>query len=295
MFNKIQNCNCERKCFDRVPKDVQERIYKGYNYLPNNNEKNLYLYGLICKTSDKGDQPNSRASYRYFVKVNGFQVDICQKAFINIHGITPAKVRTLLQKLNEGVIYPNDRRGEARRLQSNEISEANEQEIANHIISVVRIEEVWDRIKRGEKINITRLWEDYKGYCGQSSDNYQDSQNEMRTEQNRSVSKSTYSIIFKRLYPEIINQLDEKNELPSSSKRKSDKSTSRKRKADAVETGDENLEIREGVSKKITELASQISESDAEEFAKNNDEESQSVSSSPVIYSFQPIQVVHMI
>lgn len=97
---------------------------------------------MICKTSDKGDQPNSRASYRYFVKVNGFQVDICQKAFINIHGITPAKVRTLLHKLNEGVIYPNDRRGEARKQQAALISEAVEQEIVNHISSVVKIEEV---------------------------------------------------------------------------------------------------------------------------------------------------------
>lgn len=301
MFDKIQNCNCERKCFDRVPEDVQEKIYKGYNQLPNNNEKNLYLYGLICKTSDKGDQPNSRASYRYFVKVNGFQVDICQKAFINMHDITPAKVRTLLQKLNEGVIYPNDRRGEARRQQVNEITEANEQDIINHIMSVVRIKEVWDRIRKGEKINITRLWEDYKSFCSQSSDNDEDSQ-DFRSPQNRLVGKSAYSTVFKKVYPEIIDQLDENNELPSTSKntrkkKNRKKSTPKKRKTTNV-IDRENSKISRNLEEKTAEaeLAGQILEPDLKDDIENkNDEDEQSISASSTIFSFQPIQVVHLV
>lgn len=89
--------------------------------------------------------------------------------------------------------------------------------------------------------------------------------------------------------------MDEKNELPSTSKNKRKtrkKSIPQKRKAN------ENSKMSQKLSKRTAgeELAGQILEPDSENsFAKENDEDDQSVSSPAVIYSLQPIQVVHLI
>lgn len=131
----MEDCKCEKKCFEKVPQPIREKLYAGYQTLSNNNEKNLYLYGLMYKTSEKGEYPNSRASYSYFVKVNGFQVNVCQKAFISMHGVTHGKIRTLKDKLNMGVIYPNDERGKPRKKVSTNGSVT--EKVTNHICATL--------------------------------------------------------------------------------------------------------------------------------------------------------------
>ena len=132
----MENCNCDKKCFDRVPESVREDMRLGYAMLPNNNEKNLYLYGLIYKKHEKSPNLNSRTSYSYNVKVNGYQVSICHKAFMSIHGITHAKIRTLIDKLNAGVIFPNDLKGMRKKIE-------NIERVKNHIMEVLKNEKVY--------------------------------------------------------------------------------------------------------------------------------------------------------
>lgn len=136
----MENCKCD--CFQKVPEETRKLIYDGYQNLCSNNEKFLYLYGLIYKTVDKNEPSRSRSSFKYHVRVNGFHINICQKAFMNIHGITKAKIRTLTQKLNDGVMFPQDMRCENIKYKKRKLGDQLRSQVKNHIFSILEEESV---------------------------------------------------------------------------------------------------------------------------------------------------------
>lgn len=135
----MEDCKCEKKCFVVVPERVRNEIQRNYQQvMVTKKEKNLYLYGLIQITRKKSNRPNSRSSFAYFVRVDGLLTNICRQAFLNIHGISFATVRTLIGKLEAGVICPYDKREQTR----NRISEETKSRVKDHIESLLNIESV---------------------------------------------------------------------------------------------------------------------------------------------------------
>ncbi len=135
----MEDCKCEKKCFVAVPESVRNEIRNAYQSLRTKNEQNLYLYGLIEKNRDRNDQCNSKSSFSYFVMVNGFRVNICQKAFMALHGITIAKLRTLKNRLIDGEVHPSEK---TRQISKPKISSQTRTKIKEHILSILENEPV---------------------------------------------------------------------------------------------------------------------------------------------------------
>jgi hypothetical protein len=109
--------------------------------------------------------------------VNGFDVKICKKEFISIHGLTSPKRLQLLQKqMIEGLTTPkSDQRGKYLN-RHNKISEEACQSARDHINSIPKYISHYSRNKNPNKVyidhdlNISSLYHDYyKPWCAETN------------------------------------------------------------------------------------------------------------------------------
>ncbi|XP_064079025.1 uncharacterized protein LOC135196261 [Macrobrachium nipponense] len=109
------NCNCKNKCYNQVSDENRNMIFRGYYSLNSYDEQNAYLYGLIRRHDiQRKRQPVSErrtCSYKYYVRIKGKEIQVCKKAFANIHGISDKKIRTLCIKHEQNILFPKDNRG----------------------------------------------------------------------------------------------------------------------------------------------------------------------------------------
>lgn len=119
-------CNCRRfKCFSIITVNQRKDIITRFNKLHDRNEQNNHLCGLISIQNIKRRRPRKHEaeanlrdnSFVYKVRVlnevtGQFKVvQICQLAFINLHGITNRRVITLKKHLKSGGSSCRDKRG----------------------------------------------------------------------------------------------------------------------------------------------------------------------------------------
>jgi hypothetical protein len=101
-------------------------------------------------------------SFNYFVKVNEFDVKICKKEFISIHGLTSQKRLQMLQKqMIEGLTTPkSDQRGKYLN-RHNKISEEACQSARNHINSIPKYTIAEIKILTKCTLSMISLYHDY--------------------------------------------------------------------------------------------------------------------------------------
>nr|CAH7737617.1 unnamed protein product [Callosobruchus chinensis] len=145
-----ENCNCPKKCFDKIGEDVG-LIFSEFYKLPSKNLQDSYLYGLMKRKHVERTRPRSGSrqpkvsSYVYAVRHNGQEVTVCKKAFQNLHGITKSRLERLQQHLSLGnATPPIDRRGfhqhRANKLPADTITQVRE-----HILSFPRYKSHYSR------------------------------------------------------------------------------------------------------------------------------------------------------
>ncbi|XP_068627735.1 uncharacterized protein [Battus philenor] len=165
------DCNCRRKCFQRVPEDVRLKTFQGFYSMKTHDEQNAYLFGLMRQVDVKRKRVKTSSrrtcTFEYFVRVKGRETQVCQTAFKNIHAITERKVRVLCKKMDDGVMFPSDNRGKNSHRRSGEVRLPNGviEQIKNHIYSIVHTHRLKDFIRldkiAGLEINISKMWKDY--------------------------------------------------------------------------------------------------------------------------------------
>ncbi|CAH0663441.1 unnamed protein product [Chilo suppressalis] len=165
------DCNCRRRCFQKVPEDVRLKTFQGFYSMKSHDEQNAYLFGLMRQVDVKRKRVKSSSrrtcTFEYFVRVKGRETQVCQTAFKNIHAITERKVRVLCKKMDDGVMFPSDNRGRNSHRRSGEVRLPSGvvDQIKNHIYSIVHTHRLKDFIRldkiAGLEINISKMWKDY--------------------------------------------------------------------------------------------------------------------------------------
>ncbi|VVC89818.1 unnamed protein product [Leptidea sinapis] len=165
------DCNCRRRCFEKVPRDVRLRTFQGFYSMKSHDEQNAYLFGLMRQVDVKRKRVKNSSrrtcTFEYFVRVKGKETQVCQTAFKNIHAITERKVRVLCKKMDDGIMFPCDNRGKSRPNRSGEVRLPNGvvDQIKAHIYSIVHTHRLKDFIRldkiAGLEINISKMWKDY--------------------------------------------------------------------------------------------------------------------------------------
>ncbi|KAL4709319.1 hypothetical protein ACJJTC_007051 [Scirpophaga incertulas] len=165
------DCNCRRRCFERIPEDVRLKTFQGFYSMKTHDEQNAYLFGLMRQVDVKRKRVKSSSrrtcTFEYFVRVKGRETQVCQTAFKNIHAITERKVRVLCKKMDDGVMFPCDNRGKNSHRRSGEVRLPSGvvDQIKNHIYSIVHTHRLKDFIRldkiAGLEINISKMWKDY--------------------------------------------------------------------------------------------------------------------------------------
>lgn len=140
------DCRCKRlKCFEKVNLTQRNLIIKKFNQLATHDEQSAYLCGLITCSPVKrhrNRQPEEDAlfhlySYSYKVRVTDpsiIEIQVCYKAFMSIHGITPKRVQNLQTSLKTTGSAPTDRRGKHEN-RPHKLSEDKHEMIMAHIRS----------------------------------------------------------------------------------------------------------------------------------------------------------------
>lgn len=165
------DCNCRRRCFQRVPEDIRLKTFQGYYSMKTHDEQNAYLFGLMRQVDVKRKRVKTSSrrtcTFEYFIRVKGRETQVCQTAFKNIHAITERKVRVLCKKMDDGVMFPSDNRGKNSHRRSGEVRLPSGilEQIKNHIYSIVHTHRLKDFIRldkiAGLEINISKMWKDY--------------------------------------------------------------------------------------------------------------------------------------
>lgn len=165
------DCNCRRRCFQKVPEEVRLKTFHGFYSMKSHDEQNAYLFGLMRQVDVKRKRVKSSSrrtcTFEYFIRVKGRETQVCQTAFKNIHAITERKVRVLCKKMDDGVMFPSDNRGKNSHRRSGEVRLPSDviEQIKNHIYSIVHTHRLKDFIRldkiAGLEINISKMWKDY--------------------------------------------------------------------------------------------------------------------------------------
>lgn len=165
------DCNCRRKCYQKVPEAVRLKTFEGFYSMKTHDEQNAYLFGLMrqidIKRKRKKDSIRRTCTFEYFIRVRGRETQVCQTAFKNIHAITDRKVRVLCKKMDDGIMFPSDNRGKNSGSRAGEVRLSSEiiEQIKNHIYSVIHTHKLKDFIRydkiTGTEVNISKMWKDY--------------------------------------------------------------------------------------------------------------------------------------
>ncbi|KAK7874457.1 hypothetical protein R5R35_001547 [Gryllus longicercus] len=109
------DCKCKLKCYEKVDCRLRQMLFEGFYSLKSYDEQNAYLFGLIRKHDVKRkkniNSDRRTCTYKYYVRNQGKEIQVCKMAFAHIHAISFRKIRTLSEKLDQNILYPRDGRG----------------------------------------------------------------------------------------------------------------------------------------------------------------------------------------
>lgn len=100
----IPACRC--KCSSKLTVEEQEIIFNKFTNLLNYNEQNIYLRGCLQQAINKrhiNKNKTPRKVFKYVVTSGKTSIDVCQNAFLAIHGIKRDRLRKKVQKFSVDV------------------------------------------------------------------------------------------------------------------------------------------------------------------------------------------------
>lgn len=141
------DCLCPNKCFDKVGEETVQKIFRDFWALGDYNSQNAYLFGLINILGVKRRYTKNQASRRnftitYCIKKKGENVNVCKKAFLNIHGLqrNRGRINNLANKMKGGQsVPPPDQRGRHTN-RPNAYSDEAVFHVRNHLAECPKIE-----------------------------------------------------------------------------------------------------------------------------------------------------------
>lgn len=92
------DCKCSRKCFQSVPAEEREMLFKSFYNLSDNVRQNVYIRGLVQTTSVKQRRPRDSTknprnkSLKYFLTTTETSVQVCKKFFIDTFQISDGRL-----------------------------------------------------------------------------------------------------------------------------------------------------------------------------------------------------------
>lgn len=172
------DCMCPKKCYDRIQKEDREKVFEAFWKYGDYDLQNSYLHGRIkiCaikRRYTKKDESRRNNTVFYTVLNESLEVNVCKKAFLNIHGLQKSRgrVEQLVKKMSAGLCSPPvDKRGlhDARPKYS---AEQNDSALA-HIQSIPTYKSHYSRkdnpnkVYFGHEYSYSNLYEDYaKIFC----------------------------------------------------------------------------------------------------------------------------------
>lgn len=213
-----EDCKCKRyKCFVHVPESSRRKIIQNFNLLGSVNEQNIYLCGIISVSPVKQRRPRQSeehaalhdATFSYRVRFqsaegNTVEVQICQKAFIAIHGIGRKKLEVLQRSLKFEGEAPKDQRGKHKN-RKHILSDETRNVIRSHIKAFKGRKSHYslhdsNKVYLPEDLNIKKM---YTMYC-QKFPNYPISYETYRT-----IFSNDFNIAFGYPRPDTCSQCDE--------------------------------------------------------------------------------------
>lgn len=141
-------CECKRfKCFQIITEEQRRTVINKLNSMSDRNEQNSHLCGLISIQDVKRRRPRHEEneanlrdnSFTFKIRLldeNGAfkEIEVCQKAFISLHGITNRRLITLKRYLKESGSSCHDRRG-THQNRPHKINDHTVRQIHDHIKS----------------------------------------------------------------------------------------------------------------------------------------------------------------
>lgn len=144
------DCRCKRhKCFSVISYSDKKEILKMFNNFETFDEQNSYLAGLITVVPVQRRRPRlaeaqvpkfNDASYTYRVRCrapdneNMMDIQVCYKALISLHGITPRRIQTIQTSLKHDGSAPRDGRG-SHESRPHKLTKATITKVCEHISS----------------------------------------------------------------------------------------------------------------------------------------------------------------
>nr|CAD7199986.1 unnamed protein product [Timema douglasi] len=152
------DCNCKLKCYQKVDENTRQRLFKGYYSLKTYDEQNAYLFGLIKKQDVKRkknlESDRRTCTYKYHVRDQGKEIQVCKLAFAHIHAVSFRKIRTLSEKLDQNILFPRDGRGRHNN-RPTKVSLETVEMIKNHIFQVMKSSELKNFLKEDKNKQMT--------------------------------------------------------------------------------------------------------------------------------------------
>lgn len=156
-------CSCKKEC--RTLMQGQEKtIFHSFWNLNGFEKQNAYLFGIIKSVGKKRVYPkktkrqqSSRSNtFKYYVKVNGKDQEVCKQEFLSIHGLQNSKRRVynICRQISQGLSTPkSDGRGRHKN-RKNRLPEEMIQSVHQHIQAIPKYISHYSRKKNPERVYI---------------------------------------------------------------------------------------------------------------------------------------------
>lgn len=141
----MEDCNCKEQCLSKISITIRKLIHEDFQNLSTNCEKYLYFSGLIYKAEKKKiRRRKSKTNFLFHVRVDGYHIRICQKAFEIIHGIKRLDICKLLKKLSGNGIRldPDEEFAKLKKLKPKARSTNSKKFVEEHVKSIFTKSEV---------------------------------------------------------------------------------------------------------------------------------------------------------
>lgn len=176
-----RECQCPKKCFEKVDNNTKNNVFKSFWDIGNFNAQNSYLHGLIKIVHVKrryavGDSRRS-CSVVYHIRINGSLVIVCKKAFASLHGLQNhvGRINNIVNTMKTSSVPPTDKRG-CHKSHPCKYTQDTIDHVHKHINLFPKYESHYSRKKNFNKqymsmdYSISALYEHYKlHYCKENN------------------------------------------------------------------------------------------------------------------------------
>lgn len=107
-IGEIKNCRC--KCKEKLTATAVNAIFERFINLSSHTEQNIYLQGCLKEQIPKRFRPRKdqkirdRRVFKYYLTVKNKAIEVCQQAFLAVHGIKRDRLQCKVQHPEKDII-----------------------------------------------------------------------------------------------------------------------------------------------------------------------------------------------